>query len=576
MSVKNLRIGTRLGAAFAAITLLIAVVAGTSAYGLNEIDRELEEVVHDRYAKVHLVHQINAEVNLQARALRNLLIMETDDQRANEFKRIDASHQKAGEMYKSLDLKVKDAQARPLLDKLMEQRRAFLVEQEALVQAVRSGDLAAAKSALIERVEPRQLQYQQAAEDLAGLQERMMEETAQSADVQVTHTEEASLSAAVLAIALAVATGLLVTRSVTVPLSGAVRSLRSVADGDLTVDVTIDRGDEVGDLQAALSDTVAALGRVVAQVRTGVDCLTTASTQIAVGNQDLSSRTEEQASSLQETASSMEEITGSVRQSADSARAASELASQARSAAGRGGEIVDQVVGTMDDITAHSRKISDIIGVIDGIAFQTNILALNAAVEAARAGEEGRGFAVVAGEVRLLAHRSAEAAKEIKRLIGTSVDRVEAGSRQVNEAGEAMRSMVEQVRKVSDLIGEIAGSAEEQSRGIEQVNIAVAQMDQVTQQNAALVEESAAATASLAHQAQELSNVVSIFRLRPSADAPAAVAPRGRAALVAPRPLASPVSRQEPRTAPRPAARTLQVASGAPVTALADDAWESF
>jgi methyl-accepting chemotaxis protein len=326
----------------------------------------------------------------------------------------------------------------------------------------------------------------------------------------------AVIGGSLLAVLLGIGLGLWITRNITRQLGGepeeAARVAQEIAKGNLGVDMHVRPGNDAS-LMASMKNMRDSLAAIVGQVRTGSDSITTGSTQIAAGNQDLSSRTEQQASSLQETASSMEQLTSTVKQSADNAQLANELARAASEAASRGGEVVGQVVGTMDEITASSRKIADIIGVIDGIAFQTNILALNAAVEAARAGEQGRGFAVVAAEVRNLAQRSAEAAKEIKTLIGNSVDSVEVGSRQAAEAGQAMSEIVSQVLKVTDLISEIASAAAEQSNGIGQVNQAVTQMDQVTQQNAALVEESAAAANSLSHQAQKLAEAVSVFKL---------------------------------------------------------------
>jgi methyl-accepting chemotaxis protein len=300
---------------------------------------------------------------------------------------------------------------------------------------------------------------------------------------------------------------------VLMPLKELGQHLDRVADGDLTGRFDKHSDNEIGVLIAAAKRMQDGLVGIVGNVRSGTDTIATASSQIAAGNHDLSSRTEQQASSLEETAASMEELTSTVKQNADNARQANQLAVSASSVAVKGGSVVAEVVGTMGAINASSRKIVDIIGVIDGIAFQTNILALNAAVEAARAGEQGRGFAVVAAEVRNLAQRSAAAAKEIKTLIGDSVDKVEEGSKQVAEAGKTMDEIVGSVKRVTDIMAEITAASQEQTAGIEQINQAITQMDQVTQQNAALVEEAAAAASSLQEQASGLSQVVSVFRL---------------------------------------------------------------
>jgi methyl-accepting chemotaxis protein len=320
-----------------------------------------------------------------------------------------------------------------------------------------------------------------------------------------------------LALALACLLGLVVvawltTRALLRPLREVEQSMRAIAEGDLSTPVPPPRHDEVGRMIAALSAMQQRLRSLVTDVRRSTESITTASTEIAAGSQDLSNRTEQAASNLQQTASSMEQLTGTVRQSADSARQANQFATSAAEVASRGGAVVSQVVATMDEINASSKKISDIIGAIDGIAFQTNILALNAAVEAARAGEQGRGFAVVASEVRSLAQRSAAAAKEIKALIGTSVSKVEAGSRLVADAGKTMAEIVGSVQRVTDVIGAITAAASEQSDGIGQVNTAVTQLDQMTQQNAALVEQSAAAAESLKEQAHALAQVVATFK----------------------------------------------------------------
>jgi methyl-accepting chemotaxis protein len=363
------------------------------------------------------------------------------------------------------------------------------------------------------------------------------------------------------AVVLAIALALVLARNITVPLGYAVRVARRVAQGDLTARVEVRSKDETGELMAALKDMNGALLDIVTRVRAGTDTIATASAEINSGNQDLSSRTEQQAGSLEETASSMEELTSTVKQNADNARQASQLAASASETAERGGDVVAQVVRTMGSINESSRKIADIITVIDGIAFQTNILALNAAVEAARAGEQGRGFAVVAGEVRNLAQRSAAAAKEIKELIGDSVEKVEAGSRLVDQAGSTMDDVVSSVRRVTDLIGEIAAASEEQRAGIDQVNQSITQMDQVTQQNAALVEEAAAAADAMQDQAHQLAALVGTFQTGQAVQAAAA-----HPAVAAP---------ARPALAAQPA-RKVKAAAAARQRPVMTEEWETF
>jgi len=331
---------------------------------------------------------------------------------------------------------------------------------------------------------------------------------------------EMLLGVVLLAIAAAVLMGYRVVKSVTLPLREALSLAQTVSRGDLTSRITVRRNDEIGQLMHALQEMNDSLVRIVGEVRSGTDTMATASSEIAAGNQNLSQRTEEQAGSLQHSAASMGELTTTVRQNADNARQANELAQAASGVAVKGGEVIGEVVATMAAINDSARKIVDIIGVIDGIAFQTNILALNAAVEAARAGEQGRGFAVVASEVRNLAQRSASAAKEIKGLIGDSVEKVDAGSRLVTQAGSTMNDVVAGVKRVTDIMAEITSATVEQSAGIEQVNASIGQMDAITQQNAALVEQASAAAASLQDQAAGLAQVVAVFRLDSAQAAP--------------------------------------------------------
>jgi methyl-accepting chemotaxis protein len=404
-----------------------------------------------------------------------------------------------------------DTAARAAVAKIRERAAAF---DAAVAEAgAKAADPAALGEALKARARPALDALLQAQNEFARLQEREAETMRSAAAADRMRTVWAVLGMLALIVgALAVFSAFLV-RTICRPLTAVQAVARRIGEGDLAAEIDTARPDEIGDVMRSLAGMRDALRRVVGEVRETADQIKLASGEVASGNADLSSRTEQAAGSLQQTASSMEQITGTVSQSADAARQANQLASSAAEVAQRGGSVVSEVVTTMDQITAASRRIADIIGVIDGIAFQTNILALNAAVEAARAGEQGRGFAVVAGEVRTLASRSAEAAREIKALIGGSVERVESGSRLVADAGSTMAEIVAAVQRVADIVGEISHAALEQNHGIGQVNGAVAELDRMTQQNAALVEQSAAAAESLREQAARLARTMETFRL---------------------------------------------------------------
>ena len=422
-----------------------------------------------------------------------------------------------------------------------------------------AGDAAATKVYVDQTFLPAIATYLAAIDEFVALQVQHSNEAKARAVAKEARSDAVGVVAVLILLALGVLSAIVLVRSITQPLQRAVKVADAIAAGDLTQDLLDNRGDEFGDLLRSLSTMVGKLRGVVSEVRMGVDSVSHASGEIAAGNQNLSERTEQTASNLQQAAASMEELTSTVTQSADTARQANQLAATAAQAAVRGGEVVAQVVTSMQNINDASRKIADIIGTIDGIAFQTNILALNAAVEAARAGEQGRGFAVVASEVRSLAQRSAQAAKEIKTLIGASAQTVESGTQQVAQAGEAMGEIVSSVRRVSDLIGEISASSGEQRDGINQVNQAVTHLDQMTQQNAALVEESAAAAAGLREQSQRLSEVVSVFNV-------------GGHAVQAARPVQRQVAMRPavaPKLPPKPVAKALagKVAMPVPVRA---------
>ncbi|MBB6562754.1 methyl-accepting chemotaxis protein [Acidovorax soli] len=478
------------------------------------------------------------------------------------------------------------------LDKVLDARKAVLAATAKTWELKGAGDAVATQQFADREFAPLVTVYLKAQDDFVAVLEKRRD--AIRADATSRRIQNAIsgiiLSMVLLAVGIFLAWRLV--HSISDPLNQAVGIIDAIAAGDLTRELSSTRKDEFGHMLRSLSAMSARLRSVVSEVRHGVDSVSSASVEIANGNHDLSARTEQTASNLEETAASMEQLTATVSQSADTARQANQLAGTAAQAAARGGEVVGQVVSSMQQITDSSRKISDIIGTIDGIAFQTNILALNAAVEAARAGEQGRGFAVVASEVRSLAQRSAEAAKEIKTLISASVENVESGSAQVAQAGQSMEEIVSSVQRVSDLIGEITASSTEQRDGIAQVNQAVTHLDQMTQQNAALVEESTAAAASMRDQAQKLAEVVSMFNVGAVA-ARAPVAPPPRPAAAAARPVAAPARAAVAGKPPAPAAARLTAskpvvahkpAAAGPAPAPApratakggDDDWESF
>jgi methyl-accepting chemotaxis protein len=515
MKLSDLKITVRLYLAFGLVMVILATLVTMAELGFKRQDA----------ANAISVHTYEV-LNTSAGVLESLLNIETG-QRGFSLSGKDASLEPYDGGKKSFQAHLRELTALTADNPAQQERLKRLAEkqQEWLSAAIdpaialrRRGDDAEALAAVVAEEQSSKGKaamdsMRQLLSDIGGTERDLLKRRNTEAAAVRSQTELLIIGGGLAAAALAALLAWLLGRNISVPLSAAVTLAQRVARGDLSSHISVDSKDEIGQLMQALRDMNAALTTIVRGVRQGTDTIATAAVEISAGNMDLSSRTEQQASSLEETASSMEELTSTVKQNADSARQARDLAGTASGVATRGGELVAEVVTTMGTINDSARKIADIIGVIDGIAFQTNILALNAAVEAARAGEQGRGFAVVATEVRNLAQRSASAAKEIKTLIDDSVNKVDAGSKLVDRAGATMQEVVASVRSVADLINDIAAASEEQRNGIEQVNDAITQMDQVTQQNAALVEEAAAAAGALQEQAQDLSQAVSVFQL---------------------------------------------------------------
>jgi methyl-accepting chemotaxis protein len=523
-----MKVGTRLSLGFGLVLVLLLLVSLLGVFNMSTIHAQLERIVNENALKTQLVTDMSESVHIVARVTRSVVLLNDEAAIRREMEKVAkarAVYNQAVEQLIKLPATPKGveireriaAQAkttRPLNDKVFELALANKDEEATEVLMKQAGPLTQA--------------WQDAMDEYAALQKENNQTAAAAATAAYERARLLMLVLSGVAIAVGVVAATIIARGLLRQLGGepdyAAAIAGRIASGDLTVVVDTHSNDNHSMLHA-MKMMRDALSRIVAEVRTGTETIASASSQIASGNQDLSSRTEQQASSLEETASSMEELTSAVRANNDNARQANQLAQSASAVAQQGGAVVSQVVDTMGAINASSRKIVDIISVIDGIAFQTNILALNAAVEAARAGEQGRGFAVVASEVRTLAQRSASAAKEIKELIGTSVEKVEIGSKLVEQAGQTMDQVVASVQRVTDIMAEISTAGDEQSAGIEQINQAVSEMDTVTQQNAALVEEAAAAAEAMQNQAANLERVVSVFRVDGMSNAPQAATP---------------------------------------------------
>jgi methyl-accepting chemotaxis protein len=555
MKLYNLKIGQRLALGFGLVLALLVLVAGTGLQNMNTLNDLVGNIVNGNNARIDGATDMRDAQRRVSIAVRDIIL--TDDLADTErlSKTLENAWQEYDRAEGVMQKMVTRPEGRAALRKITDARAAAMPLIARAQELGKENKQAEGITFLKTKFRPAVAAWQAAMNEMIDVQAKLNAADQKTGEAQYEQARLLLLGVAALSLVSAVAIAVLITRSITRPMRQAVQVAKTVAAGDLTSHIEVNSTDETGELLAALKEMNASLQTIVGQVRSGTATLATASNEIANGNLDLSSRTEQQASALEETASSMEELTSTVKQNAENARQANQLARSASDVATRGGAVVNQVVDTMGSIKASADKIVDIISVIDGIAFQTNILALNAAVEAARAGEQGRGFAVVAGEVRNLAQRSAAAAKEIKALIGDSVEKVGEGSRLVHEAGTTMGDIVTSVHRVTDIMAEITAASHEQETGIEQINQAVGEMDAVTQQNAALVEEAAAAAQALQEQSSQLEQLVSTFRL---------------AAGSACAPARTPVKQAQPRLAAAPRA-----GQRSPAAAEAAE-WETF
>jgi methyl-accepting chemotaxis protein len=510
--MKNLKIGTRLALSYAAVLALMIILIVVTLLRMSDINDATDRLVNTSMKNQRNVAEWAKIIEVNSTLVEMAYRTVEPDQVKVISERMAAGSVRSADLQAQVKAGLRNPKSQAQFEEVITARVPYLAARKALLAAKDAGDVDGARQIFDSRMRPTSLAYTDSVTRLAAAQQKSAENFVAEAHKAYETARMTLIGLGTLAVLLGIGFGIFITRSIVRPIQEAVAIADRVSSGDLGSEFSAASRDETGQLMTALQKMNNNLLGIVSQVRIGTDTIATASAEMAAGNQDLSRRTEQQAGSLEETASSMEELTSTVRQNAENARRANAMAAEAAGIAGQGGAVIAQVVGTMSEINASSRKIVDIISVIDGIAFQTNILALNAAVEAARAGEQGRGFAVVASEVRNLAHRSAAAAKEIKGLIDDSVQKVEAGTGLVDNAGATMENIVQSISRVTGIMGEISHASDEQSAGIEQVNEAINEMDQVTQQNAALVEQAAAAAESMQEQAAHLADVVSVFK----------------------------------------------------------------
>ena len=510
--LTNLRIGARMAVGFGAIVALILAMYAFNASQIAKVKGQLAELTTAQAERTALAQEWRQNIAVNAQRVFAMSVS-TDPVIAASFEsQIKKTTARTSEVLKRFAEIETSPEGLRRQEKLADARKAYLSYRDTMMKARDGGDAEIQKKLSADFMSKADA-YMVIAGELVDYEDSRSKGLSQEATAAMDFTQNAALAISLACAALAVVMGWIMTRSIVLPLAQAQQTAERIASGDLSVDLRSEGRDEVSQMTAALDKMQQALRELVGGIRSAAESIGGASAEVAMGNNDLSARTEQSAASLQRTASSVDQMSGAARNSADSVRQANTLANQASDVAAQGGEAVVNVVRTMEGIQTSSKKIADIIGTIDGIAFQTNILALNAAVEAARAGEQGRGFAVVASEVRSLAQRSSTAAKEIRVLIGDSLARVESGSKEVQQAGQTLTEIVARVKRVSDIVGEIASTATQQAEGISEINQAVAGLDQATQQNAALVEESAAAATSLQDQARALSVSVQRFRL---------------------------------------------------------------